>query len=77
VDIINATKHLVRVNWYHSVNTDYNYDKFNNIYIIVMEHFGLPSNARYQCKFYEGYVIFVFNDEKDALMCNLLLSEYL
>ena len=75
--ITDPSQYIVRVNWYHSVDVDYNYDKFNEVYIRVVEHFGLPNDERYNCNFYEGYVVFTFNDSKDALVCKLLLSDFL
>lgn len=40
----------------------------------VVEHFGLPGN-RYTTEVSENSMKFFFHDEKDALMCMLLVSE--
>lgn len=40
----------------------------------IIEHFGLPGN-RYTTEISTEEMLFFFNNEKDALMCMLLISE--
>jgi hypothetical protein len=48
---------------------------WNNVCADVVEHFGLPGN-KYTTEVSENAMKFCFRDEKDALMCRLLVSEY-
>lgn len=40
----------------------------------IVEHFGLPGD-RYTTEISAEEMLFFFKDEKDALMCRLLVSE--
>lgn len=49
---------------------------WNETCILVMEVFGLPGD-KYTYHPTIEHMIFLFNDEKDAILCRLLLSERL
>ena len=49
---------------------------WNEICATVVEKFGLPGD-RYQSHPSDDWMVFDFFDEQDALMCKLLLSEYI
>jgi hypothetical protein len=40
----------------------------------IMEHFGLPG-GKYTTEVSSEYMKFIFNDDRDALMCRLLVSD--
>jgi hypothetical protein len=42
---------------------------------LIIEHFGLPGD-KYTTELTENNMKFHFKDNKDALMCRLLISEY-
>jgi hypothetical protein len=49
---------------------------WNNICANIVEHFGLPGN-KYTTEVSENALKFYFHNEKDALMCKLLVSEHI
>jgi hypothetical protein len=49
---------------------------WNEICAKIMEHFGLPGH-RYSTKSNEDSMKFLFKEEKDAILCLLLIGEYL
>jgi hypothetical protein len=49
---------------------------WNEICVKVMEVFGLPGN-RYTTHPSTHYMAFKFNSEKDRILCEILLSEYI
>jgi hypothetical protein len=40
----------------------------------IMEHFGLPGD-KYVTEVTTDYMKFIFRDDRDALMCRLLISD--
>lgn len=40
----------------------------------VIEHFGLPGR-KYRCETSTECLSFIFNNEKDAFMCKIMISE--
>jgi hypothetical protein len=40
----------------------------------IMEHFGLPG-GKYRTEVSTEYMKFIFYDDRDALMCRLLISD--
>ena len=40
----------------------------------IVEHFGLPGD-KYQTEISTEYMKFIFYDDRDALMCQLLISD--
>lgn len=63
-------QHTVWVEWQQP------YMPWNEICIKVMEVFGLPGN-RYTTHPSTHYMAFKFNSEKDRILCEILLSEYI
>jgi hypothetical protein len=61
--------HKVSVPWQSQANIWWNETCAN-----IVEHFGLPGN-RYTTEVSTEEMKFFFKDEKDALMCMLLISE--
>ena len=49
---------------------------WNEICANVVEKFGLPGD-KYTTEVSQDSMKFFFHDEKDALMCRLLVSEYI
>ena len=49
---------------------------WNNLVTTIMEVFGLPGD-RYVSKPTEDYMLFTFENKKDADLCKILLSEHL
>jgi len=50
--------------------------EWNEITASIVEHFGLPGD-RYVTELNENYMNFKFYNEKDGLMCKILVSEYI
>jgi hypothetical protein len=50
--------------------------EWNEICVRVVEKFGLPGD-RYTSHPAEDWMIFEFKDERDSLMCKMMLSEYI
>ena len=48
--------------------------RWNETCADIIEHFGLPGN-RYTTEISAKEMLFFFKNEKDALMCMLLISE--
>lgn len=48
---------------------------WNEITASIVEHFGLPGD-KYITELSEDYMNFVFKNEHDGLLCQLLVSEY-
>lgn len=59
----------ISVPWKNQSNT-----WWNETCADIMDHFGLPGN-RYTTEISTDEMIFFFKNEKDALMCMLLISE--
>ena len=49
---------------------------WNKICANIVEHFGLPG-GKYTTEVSEDYMKFFFNDERDALLCKIMISEEL
>ena len=49
---------------------------WNELCARVVEHFGLPG-GKYTSHPEEDWMTFTFNDERDCLMCKMLLSEHI
>lgn len=62
---------VVRVPWENQNNF-----WWNNTCADIVEHFGLPG-GKYKTEVNTECMTFVFYDDRDALMCKLLLSEKL
>lgn len=67
--------HSVKINW-DKVNLSSNTVWWNEIYIEILELFGLPGHKYYYHPSFD-HAEFLFKHEIDATMCRLLLSEYL
>ena len=63
---------IVHIPWNPKINTLL---AWNQVTASIMEHFGLPG-GRYTTELTEDYMNFIFYNEKDGLMCKLLVSEY-
>ncbi len=50
--------------------------KWSNHCVMIIEHFGLPGN-RYKTEVCADWMSFKFDDEKDAFLCKIMLSEHL
>lgn len=50
--------------------------QWNIITSNIIEHFGLPGD-KYTTELTEDYMNFNFHDEKDGLLCKILVSEYI
>lgn len=48
--------------------------QWNEICANIVEHFGLPGN-RYTTEVSAEEMVFFFNNEKDALMCQIMISD--
>ena len=59
----------ITVPWKNQTNTWWNETCAN-----ILEHFGLPGD-RYITEITADYMHFDFNDDKDALMCRILISD--
>lgn len=64
------TPHIIWVEWKQPLMP------WNEICAKVMEVFGLPGH-RYTTHPSTHYMAFKFNSEKDRVLCEILLSEYL
>lgn len=62
-------EHIVDVPWNHQHNI-----WWSEICAQIIEHFGLPGD-RYTSHPTEDNMSFIFKNNKDALMCRLLISE--
>ncbi len=49
--------------------------QWNEICADIVEHFGLPG-GKYTTEVTEDYMNFNFQDDKDGLMCKILVSEH-
>ena len=49
---------------------------WDEITISIIERFGLPGN-KYTTELTDSYMNFVFKDEREGLMCQLLVSDYI
>jgi hypothetical protein len=49
---------------------------WNKITASIVERFGLPG-FKYTTEITEDYMDFKFEDEKEGLMCQLMVSEYI
>ena len=64
----------------HEVHIPWNNDKnqnivwWNKLCARIVEHFGLPG-GKYKTDLSSDWMKFKFYDEKDALLCKLMLSE--
>jgi len=71
---MNQTKksyeHKVKINWTNEQGTIW----WNEACAMVLETFGLPGQ-KYIYKPSINYMLFEFEDERDAFMCKILLSD--
>lgn len=63
----------VHVPWSHKAGSIPIWDE---ITILIMERFGLPGN-KYTTELTDRYMNFVFKDEREGLVCQLLVSDYI
>lgn len=49
---------------------------WNEITASIVEHFGLPGD-KYTTELTEDYMNFNFNDDRDGLMCKILVSDWI
>ena len=47
---------------------------WNETCAMIVEHFGLPGD-KYKTEINEDFMYFDFNDERDALLCKIMISE--
>jgi hypothetical protein len=47
---------------------------WNEICANIIEHFGLPG-GRYVTEVNEEYMKFIFSDDRDALLCKIMISD--
>jgi hypothetical protein len=59
----------ITVPWKNQTNTWWNETCAN-----ILEHFGLPGD-RYVTEITADHMHFNFNDDKDALMCRIMISD--
>jgi hypothetical protein len=59
----------ITVPWKNQTNTWWNETCVN-----ILEHFGLPGD-RYITEITADHMHFDFNDDKDALMCRIMISD--
>lgn len=59
----------IKVLWENQSNT-----WWNETCARIIEHFGLPGN-KYTTEITADWMSFFFNDEKEAMMCRILISE--
>lgn len=70
MDTGKSYQHEIRINWTNEQGTIW----WNETCAMVLETFGLPGN-KYIYKPDYDYMLFEFEDERDAFMCKLLLSD--
>jgi hypothetical protein len=63
----------VHVPWNPKLNTTI---LWNQVTASILEHFGLPGD-KYVTEITEDYMNFLFKDEREGLMCQLLVSDYI
>jgi hypothetical protein len=63
----------VHVPWNPKLNTTI---LWNQVTASILEHFGLPG-GKYATEITENYMNFLFKDEREGLMCQLLVSDYI
>ena len=63
----------VHVPWSHKTNS---VSTWNQITASVVEHFGLPG-YKYTTEITEHYMNFQFRDDREGLMCQILVSDYI
>lgn len=61
----------IKVPWENRSNI-----RWNEICARIIEHFGLPG-GKYQTELNTDYMCFSFVDERDALLCKIMISEQL
>ena len=49
---------------------------WDEITISIIERFGLPGD-KYTTELTDGYMNFLFKDEREGLVCQLLVSDYI
>ena len=49
---------------------------WDDITISIIERFGLPGN-KYTTELTDSYMNFLFKDEREGLVCQLLVSDYI
>lgn len=62
----------VHIPWNEKLNS---MPKWNQICASIVEKFGLPGD-RYTTELTEDYMNFNFRDDRDGLLCKILVSEY-
>jgi hypothetical protein len=62
----------VHVPWNPKLNTTL---LWNQVTASILEHFGLPGD-KYTTEITEDYMNFLFKDDREGLMCQLLVSDY-
>ena len=49
---------------------------WNQVTASILEHFGLPGD-KYTTEITEHYMNFQFQDDREGLMCQILVSDYI
>ena len=63
----------VHVPWSPKINTTL---LWNQATSAILEHFGLPGD-KYTTELTADYMKFLFKDDREGLMCQILVSDYL
>ena len=64
---------VVHIPWSKKLDSE---PAWNEITASIVEHFGLPGD-RYVTELNENYMKFKFHNDKDGLMCKILVSDYI
>jgi hypothetical protein len=64
---------IVHIPWSPKANSNI---MWNEITSNIVEHFGLPGD-KYTTELNENYMNFKFHDDREGLMCKMLVSEYI
>ena len=63
----------VHIPWSSKINTLPQWDK---VCVDIVERFGLPG-GKYTTELTEDYMNFTFQNDKEGLLCQLLISDYI
>lgn len=63
----------VHVSWGSSLDST---PAWNEITASIVEHFGLPGD-KYTTELTSDYMNFIFRDDRDGLLCKILVSEFI
>ncbi len=63
---------IVHIPWNPKAN---DMPTWNSITASIVEHFGLPGD-KYRTELTEDFMNFYFDNDKDGLLCQILVSDY-